>query len=80
MSAKYIASLNGKIVGKRISNIVDKTYTHAIVAWGHGMDPHVVAWASRLDLAQGQKRKYQHWGFQAEIVSAVVVSKKESGK
>jgi hypothetical protein len=73
MATKYVARFNNEIVGKRTSNIGNKTYSHAIVAWGHGKNPHVVAWASRLDLAQTQQRQYQRWGFQAEIVPAEIV-------
>jgi hypothetical protein len=74
MATKYTAHLNGVLVGKRTSNIANKTYTHAIVAWGHGENPHVVAWASRPDLAQTQMRQWQRWGYQAEVVPAEVIN------
>jgi hypothetical protein len=73
MTTKYIAHYNGSLVGKRTSNIGNKIYTHAIVAWGHGKNPHVVAWASRIDLAQTQARQYGRRGCQTAIVPAEIV-------
>jgi hypothetical protein len=73
MATKYVAHFNNEIVGKRTSNIANKTYSHAIVAWGHGKNPHVVAWASRGDLARNQQRQYQRWGYQAAVVAAEIV-------
>lgn len=74
---KYIARRNGEIVGKRTSSIpaAVKTYTHAVVIWGHGQNPKVKCWCSRLDLAQGEASTYRRCGFQTEIVPAEIVSK-----
>lgn len=71
----YTAHMDGKLVGKRRSGIplAAKTYTHAVVIWGHGRDPKVRTWCSRIDLAQGEARKYQRWGFQTAIVPAEVL-------
>lgn len=73
MATKYIAKLDGKIVGKRATR--DRTYTHAIVVRGHGeAEPHVASWAGRPDLAQReaarQRSYYPHvWVVEAEVVS-----------
>jgi hypothetical protein len=72
---KYIARYdNGTggvrdIVGTRSS---DRTYTHAVVTHGHGKGPHVAAWCGRLDLAQGEQRKAQRYGYTATIVPAEI--------
>jgi hypothetical protein len=73
---KYIARHDGQIIGKRVSTIPTsvKTYTHAIAIWGHGKTAKVVTWCSRLDLAQGEQRKYQRYGYTAEIIPAEVVA------
>lgn len=73
MATKYVARLNGQIVGTRKSNITNKTYTHAIVINGHGKTDHVVTWCSRVDLAHGEQRKYARYGYRAEIVPAEIV-------
>lgn len=67
---KYIAKHEGQIVGTRTS---DRTYTHAIVTQGHGKGPHVATWCGRFDLAQGEKRKAERYGYTATIVEVEVV-------
>jgi hypothetical protein len=78
MTTKYIAYHNGKIVGTRKSAITHKTYSHAVVVWGHGKDGEVVTWCSRIDLAHGEQRKYQRYGFRAEIVEAQIIAPKKA--
>lgn len=75
---KYVAHIAGKIVGTRNSSIptTDKTYTHAIAVWGHGRTEHIVAWCSRFDLAQGERRKYERRGYTAEIVPVMILAPK----
>lgn len=75
---KYVAHIAGKIVGTRNSTIPPavKTYTHAIVIWGHGRTEHVTAWCSRSDLAQAERRKYERWGYTAEIVPVMIMPPK----
>lgn len=75
---KYVAHVAGKIIGTRNSSIPPacKTYTHAIAVWGHGKTEHVVTWCSRFDLAQGEQRKYQRYGYTAEIVPVMIVQPK----
>jgi hypothetical protein len=72
---KYVARHNGWIIGKRVSTIPPavKTYTHAVAVWGHGQTGVVKTWCSRLDLAQDMQRKYQRYGFRAEILTAEIV-------
>jgi hypothetical protein len=70
---KYIARLNGQIVGTRTS---ERTYTHAVVINGHDKTDHVATWCGRLDLAQGAQRKYQRYAFRAEIVPAETIEAK----
>jgi hypothetical protein len=72
---KYVARHNGEIIGTRRSTIPTnlKTYTHAVAVWGHGKTAKVVTWCSRPDLAQGEQRKYQRYGYQAQIVPVEVV-------
>jgi hypothetical protein len=67
MTNKYIARHNHEIIGKRTSKS-GRVYTHAIAVWGHGKTAAVVTWCGRLDLAQGEQRKYQRYGYTAEIV------------
>jgi len=69
MSAfKYAARHNGEIIGTRKS-AAQRIYTHAIAVWGHGKTAKVVTWCGRIDLAQGEQRKWQRYGYTAEIVS-----------
>jgi hypothetical protein len=74
MATKYVARVNGAIVGKRTTK--DRTYTHAIVVsrvdheGRRGLE--VVAWCGRPDLAQAEQRHYQRCGFMADIVQAEV--------
>jgi len=70
MATKFIARLDGRIVGNRTSK--ERTYTHAIVINGHHRTDHVATWCGRLDLAQGEQRKYQRAGFRADIVPAEI--------
>lgn len=74
-TTKYVARHNGEIIGTRKSSIPTscKTYTHAVAVWGHGQTGVVKTWCSRLDLAQGEQRKYQRYGYTAEIVPAEIV-------
>jgi hypothetical protein len=62
---KYLVRHNGEIIATRKS---DRTYTHAIVVWGHGKTAAVEGYCGRLDLAQDRQRKYQRYGFTAEII------------
>lgn len=104
MTTKYIAKLDGRIVGKRTSK--SRTYTHAVVMIGNEapytdkinraaceedranwtrwlagdrergkFEPHVVAWAGRLDLAEKEARSRSASGFLrlVAIVPAEVV-------
>lgn len=64
---KYVARLNGQIVGTRTS---ERTYTHAVILNGHGETDLVRTWCGRLDLAQAEQRKAQRCGFRADIVPA----------
>ncbi len=64
---KYLARRNGEIIGTRKS-AAQRVYTHAVAVWGHGKTAEVVTWCGRLDLAQGEQRKYQRYGYTAEIV------------
>lgn len=64
---KYIAKHEGQIVGTRTS-AAGRIYTHAIVTQGHGKGPHVATWCGRLDLALGEKRKAERYGYTATIV------------
>ena len=75
MAVKYVVKHNGAVIGKRTSSIPleAKRYTHAIAVWGHGKTAKVVTWCSRLDLAQGEQRKYQRYGYTAEILPAEVL-------
>jgi hypothetical protein len=70
---KYVAKLNNVIVGTRTSK-AGRVYTHAIVVNGHGKTDTVVTWCGRLDLAQGEQRKYARYGYRAEIAVAEVVA------
>lgn len=72
---KYIARVNGQIVGTRKS-AAQRVYTHAIVVNGHGKTNHVVTWCGRPDLARNEQRKYAAYGYTADIVPAEVVSSK----
>jgi hypothetical protein len=75
MSAfKYEARLDGRIVGTRTS-AAQRVYTHAVVCHGHGKSDVVQAWCGRLDLAQGEARKYQRYGYTVDIVPAVRVDR-----
>jgi hypothetical protein len=75
---KYVARHNGEIIGTRNSTIpaANKTYTHAVAVWGHGLTAKVKTWCSRLDLAQSQQRVYTRYGFQAEIVPVEIFTPK----
>lgn len=73
MTTKYIARVDGRIVGTRTTK--ERTYTHAIVINGHQYTDHVVTWCGRLDLAQGEQRKYARYGYRADIVTAEVVGR-----
>ena len=70
MTTKYVARINGTIVGNRTSK--ERTYTHAIVVNGHGKTNKVVTWCGRLDLARNEQRKYQRFGYTADIVEAEI--------
>jgi hypothetical protein len=74
-ATKYIARLDGQIVGTRKS-AAQRVYTHAIVIYGHGKTNHVVTWCGRVDLAQGEQRKYARYGYRADIVPAEVIAPK----
>jgi hypothetical protein len=78
-SIKYVARHNGEIVGTRTS-AAGRVYTHAIAVWGHGKTAEVRTWCGRLDLAQGEQRKYQRYGYTAEIVPVEVVTKPSNAK
>src|SRR4051812_28153649 len=73
MATKYVARINGTIVGTRTTK--DRTYTHAVVINGHSKTDHVATWCGRLDLAQKEQRKYQGFGYRAEIVAAEIFVK-----
>jgi hypothetical protein len=79
---KYVARLNGTIVGKRTTK--GRTYTHAIVVaqaseahFMHGRPeldaPRVVAWCGRPDLARGQVSKLAPFWRVVEAVPAEAV-------
>jgi hypothetical protein len=70
---KYIARLNGAIVGKRTS---DRTYTHAIVTYRDGYAPAVATWCGRPDLAQGEQRKRSGNGWTAVAVPVEIEAPK----
>lgn len=72
---KYIAYHEGKIVGTRTSG-AGRVYTHAVAVWGHAKNGVVVTWCGRLDLARNEQRKYQKFGYRAEIVEAQVIQPK----
>jgi len=67
---KYIVRHNSEIIGTRKS---DRTYTHAIAVWGHGKTSAIATWCGRPDLAVGEQRKYQRYGYTAEILPVEVV-------
>lgn len=69
MTNKYVARVKGTIVGNRTSK-AGRVYTHAIVVNGHDKTDEVVTWCGRLDLARREQRKYELWGFSADIVEA----------
>lgn len=73
MSTKYVARVAGIIVGNRTTK--DRTYTHAVVINGHNKTDCVVTWCGRLDLAQNEQRKYQRYGYRADIVPAEIFVK-----
>lgn len=75
MTIKYIAKHEGKIVGTRTS-AAGRVYTHAIVVNGNGKTDHVVTWCGRPDLALGEQRKYERFGYRAEIADVEVVPAK----
>lgn len=68
MTTKFIVRHNGEIIGTRKS-AADRIYTHAIAVWGHGKTAEVVTWCGRPDLAAGEQRKYQRYGYTAEILT-----------
>lgn len=70
---KYVVRIAGQIVGTRTS---ERTYTHAVVLNGHGETDLVRTWCGRLDLALGEQRKYQRYGFRADVVPAETVTTK----
>ncbi len=74
-ATKYIAYLNGKIVGTRTS-AAKRVYTHAIVANGHARVDQVVAWSGSLRLAQVQQRNWERYGYRIDIVEAQVIQPK----
>lgn len=74
---KYVAKHEGQIVGTRTS---DRTYTHAIVTQGHGKGPHVATWCGRLDLAHGEQRKAERYGYTATIVPVEIITKPSNAK
>jgi hypothetical protein len=71
-ATKYIARLDGEIVGTRKS-AAQRVYTHAVVLNGHGRTNYVATWCGRLDLAQREQRKHARYGYRADIVPAEVV-------
>lgn len=73
MSTKYVARLNNEIVGTRVTK--DRTYTHAIVVYGHSKGPEVRTWCGRLDLARKELSLAIRTGFSAEIVPAEIFVK-----
>lgn len=64
---KYVARLNGQIVGTRSSS---RDFAHAVVINGHDKTDHVTAWCARLELAEAVQRRYERCAFRAEIVPA----------
>jgi hypothetical protein len=74
---KYVAHSDGKVIGTRSS---DRVYTHAIAVWGHGKTAAVVTWCGRFDLAQGERRKYERYGYTAHIIPVMVVEKPSNAK
>lgn len=58
---KYIARVDGEIVGRR-SSASQRVYTHAIVAVDAEGELYVTTWCGRLDLAKGELRKAQSLG------------------
>lgn len=74
---KYLVRHEGEIIGTRSS---ERTYTHAIAVWGHGKSGAVATWCGRPDLAAGEQRKYQRYGFRAEILPVEVVTKPSNAK
>jgi hypothetical protein len=67
---KYIIRHNSEIIGTRKG---DRTYTHAIAVWGHGKTGAIATWCGRPDLAVGEQRKYQRYGYTTEILPVEVV-------
>jgi hypothetical protein len=81
MATKYVARIDGQIVGHRTT--MNRTYSHAIVVNGHGKTNKVLTWCGRLDLAQGEQRKAQRYGYTAEIVPAekwIIPSRADAAK
>lgn len=79
MTIKYIARLDGQIVGTRTSTRVwAPYYAYAVVLNGHEHTNHVVCWNSRLDLARKEASRYQGFGYRADIVEAEVVAPRMS--
>ena len=76
MATKYVARLDGNIIGKRTTK--DRTYTHAVVVHGHGKEPHTKNWCGRLDLAQKEQRKWQSYGYTAHVVPAELAPSKKA--
>jgi hypothetical protein len=74
MSTKYVARVNGQIIGNRTTK--DRTYTHAVVINGHGRTDVVATWCGRHDLALNEQRKYQRYGYTADIVPAELAPRK----
>lgn len=82
MATKYVARLNGEIIGKRTSK--DRTYTHAIICarpavgnYYHGKNSkfeaaHITNWCGRLDLAQKEASRWSKMYEVVEIVPAEV--------
>jgi hypothetical protein len=68
---KYLVRHNNEIIATRKS---DRTYTHAIVVWGHGKTAEVATYCGRLDLAHNEQRKYQRYGYTAEIAPVETIS------
>jgi hypothetical protein len=73
MPTKYIAKLEGKIVGKRTTR--DRTYTHAVVVQHADAEPVVATWCGRPDLAQKEAASRRRgtyytnvWIVDAEVV------------
>lgn len=74
MATKYVARINGEIVGHRTTK--DRTYTYAIVVdqsiggWRADRGMHVVAWAGRSDLAAKEASKWSKYFSFVKIVPA----------